>query len=235
VKPGPVAGGQLRRLHAIHRQGEHALVTGPTGSGKSTLGKELVENRARHGSYVMVFSTKLRPDETLDREFKDYTVWKKFKKKPKVYEDRVILRADTRKMSTRQALLHQRQVFGEALDELMHVGHWTFMVDEGFYFCHPQFLGLAQPLALHYAQGRTGKLTAITLAQRPANLPLIIYDNISHAFVGRVRDEEDRKRLANIGAGDKRLHESLKRQGLHDFTWFPIAPDWPGEPFNLAR
>jgi hypothetical protein len=77
----------------------------------------------------------------------------------------------------------------------------------------------------------------VTLMQRPSNVPLIIYGSASHAFISRTRELADLKRLAEMGAKEssRELAQRIAANGRHDFTWVPIAPDWPAETVNLAR
>ncbi|HWV44728.1 MAG TPA: hypothetical protein VN039_01695, partial [Nitrospira sp.] len=114
-------------------------------------------------------------------------------------------------------------------------GKWTLHVDEGLYVCHPSYLGLSDELAMSHALGRSSGLTLITLAQRPANLPLILYGSASHAFVGRTRQASDNKRLSQLGGrhSARELGDRIAGQGRHDFLWVPVAPDWEPETMNL--
>jgi energy-coupling factor transporter ATP-binding protein EcfA2 len=233
---GPVSKDQFSRLRKTWQQGEHILVSGGTGSGKTLLARQLDEIRIQRGGTVIVMVCKLRKDETITREFKGWTRWEKMKRSPAPHEKKVLLWPDTTKCKTmREALQLQKDVFQEAFDILSQVGKWNLHVDEGLYVCDPKFLNLSQELAMLHALGRSSKLTITTLVQRPSNVPLILYGSASHAFVGRTRERTDTQRLAELGGrvSSRDLADRIAAQGRHDFLWVPVAPDWEPETMNL--
>lgn len=235
---GPVARDQMRRLSGTWKQGEHVIVSGATGSGKTLVGRYISDIRLQRGGHVVVFVCKLKPDETITEEFKGWTRWTKWKKRPSPKDTRILLWPDTSKAKTLQeALQIQKDVFRDALDELGKEGKWTVVFDEGLYMCDPRFVNMAQELAMLHALGRSSKLTIVTMMQRPSHVPLIIYGSASHAFIGRTREAVDNKRLSELGGktSAKDLSAIINSQGRHDFLWVPVAPDWDPEPFNLGK
>lgn len=238
MEPGPRTREQLARLDANWEQGEHVLVTGPTKSGKTALARHIVQKRADHGGFVVVLAAKPRPDETLVKDYKDFTRWTTWKKSPSVYERKILLWPDVSKMHTKNDIVsHQKKVFGEAFDSLFKTGHWTVQVDEGLYTCDPSFLNMSDHLAMGHAIGRTSGLTFVTLAQRPAHLPLIVYSSAQHVFVGRARELADLKRLQELGGKEssRELAGRIANQQRHEFTWIPVGPDWPAETIDLKK
>ncbi len=236
---GPTTREQMNRLGRVWKQGQHVLVSGPTGSGKTVLARHIVNQRLRRGGSVIVLCMKPLEDETLTDEFADFDRWKKWRKKPRVYENKILLWPDVSKAKgdKSEILAIQSAVFKEAFNGLNHAGHWTVLVDEGLYTVSPDFLGMSGELAMSHAIGRSGKLTMVTLTQRPSHLPLILYGSASHAFVGRTREATDLKRLSELGSkeGAKALGNRIASQSLHDFLWIPVAPDWEAETVNLSR
>lgn len=236
--PGPVTAEQLKRLASSWKQGEHVLVSGGTGSGKTAFGRHLDEIRLSKGGHVILFVCKLSPDPTLVEDYKGWTRWTKWRKRPSPHDNKVLLWPDTSKAKTLiEARNIQREVFRDAIDGLSKAGKWTVDFDEGLYMCAPSFMGMADDIAMLHALGRSSKLTLITKMQRPSHVPLILYGSAAHAFVGRTRETSDNKRLAELGGNisAKDLSARIAAQGRHDFLWVPVAPDWDPELVNLRR
>jgi energy-coupling factor transporter ATP-binding protein EcfA2 len=239
MRPGPETMRQLNRLRSTWEQGEHVVISGATKSGKTALARHIVQLRYDNGGSVVVFVAKPNRDETITEDYLNngFTRWKSFKK-PSSWERRVLLWPDTSKLRTdAEKLKLQKEIFLDAFDKINDKGKWTLQIDEGLYTCDPTFLNMSSNLAMSHAIGRSNFLSVVTLMQRPANVPLIIYGSASHAFVGRTREETDRKRLAELGAREssRELQAMIGRNARHDFTWIPVAPDWPAETINLAH
>lgn len=233
---GPVARNQLARLAAVWEQGEHVLITGGTGSGKTLLARQLDDMRIARGGSVVVFVCKLQPDATITGEYKGWTRWTTWHKNPLVHENRILFWPKVEKLTPTQAVAVMKREFTRALDEIGKTGKWTVHIDEGLFVSSPHYLGLGNVLGMMYALMRSSKGTMLTLAQRPAHLPVTIYPNLSHAFVGRASELPDLKRLADMdGATNSRaLGNMIRENGKHDFIWIPIGRDWPPERINLA-
>lgn len=239
VDIGPRTRSQLHRLGQVWEQGEHIFVSGPTGSGKTALARHIVDIRIRRGGYVVVFCMKPLEDETIVNEYADFERWQRWKRRPASWEKKILLWPDVSKArGNKDAILDiQKRVFGQAFDGINESGKYTVQIDEGLYTVHPQFLGMSGELAMSHAIGRSGDLTMLTLAQRPSHLPLLLYGSASHAFVGRTRETNDQRRLAELGSreGSRELGRRIADQDRHDFLWVPVAPGWPAESVNLAR
>jgi DNA polymerase III delta prime subunit len=217
-------------------QGDHVLVTGPTKSGKTELTRRLDQIRIDAGSYVVVFVCKLQPDETILKSYAGWTRWTRWHKRVKPTENRILLWPRVEGKSVDEAMALMREVFEEALKEISKTGKWTVHLDEGLLLSSPHFLGLSDLIGMMYALMRTAKATMITLAQRPAHLPVAIYPNLSHAFIGRASELPDLKRLADMdGPSSRQLRDVIMANGTHDFTWIKVGSKEPPEQVNLIR
>ena len=207
------------------KQGEHVVITAGTGYGKTEMARQVVDKRIERNGYVIVFVGKLTPDDTLVNSYPkwEWKVWHEFKRNPTITDNKILLMPDTRKAKTlvgKRSI--QRLVFEDAFNRLANIGKWTVQIDEGLYTCHPQMLNLGTEVAISHAMGRSSGLSIVTLAQRPANIPLIVYSSAAHSFVGRAREYADIKRLSEVTASSvssRELRQDIGRLKKFDFLW----------------
>ena len=240
MRIGPRTRNQLSRLASVWKQGDHVVISGETGSGKTMLGRYLEEIRLRRKGYLVVFVAKLAPDETILNEYKGFRRWTEWDLKNRRDDRRVLLWPDVSKAKDiKEMRAIQRKVFLDAMNDIARPnrGYWTVDFDEGLYMCDPKFMNLDDEIAMLHALNRTNKTTLITKMQRPSNVPLIVYGSASHAFVGRTSEDSDIRRLSNMGGkySSKEIREMMKPLGRHDFLWIPRGPDWEPEVVNLER
>lgn len=242
MKTGPVASEQLRRFGREWEQGQHVLVTGGTGWGKTQLARSLVDARIDRNGYVVVFVGKLRPDKTITDSYAKRDGWTRWTKwrKPNVFERKILLWPNTESPRTKTLEAKrklQAGVFEDALDKLSDIGHWTCQFDEGLYMTSPTFLGLANHIAMLHQMGRSAGLSLMTLAQRPSHLPLVVYGSATHAFTSRTSVLNDRKRLSELGSDDPRnMAKILSDLPVYDFLWTNSRrPGTASEIINLSK
>lgn len=185
------------------RQGEHVSLIGPTGSGKTTLALELLHRR----DYVTVLGTKPK-DSTLDKLVRrdNYELLRSWPRRgPRTYRVRMsdgtertrssaVLWPEFRAASDKQT---QADVFGHALSEMFTAGSWCIFADEVFYLCKE--LGLEQHLTTIWTQGRSLGLSLVAGTQRPAFVPLYMYDQATHLFLWGDNDETNLRRVGGLG------------------------------------
>lgn len=187
-----------RRLKAQiqWKQGQHVFACGGTGTGKSTVAGQFLNQRAQ----VVVAVTKgMDPifEEAPYTNYKRITSWPPPRAMPgKPSPTHVLLWPANQKtgVTTRQ---HKKEIFTEAFDNILLVrGNWCVDIDEEHYACDS--LGLAPAITDLLEQGRSAGISVWNNTQRPAKIPLATYVNSSHAFLFQTQESYDADRLANL-------------------------------------
>ena len=201
------------------RQGEHCLVIGRTGQGKTTLLSRLLPRR----KHVVLFATKAY-DPTLAREFPDFEIVSEFPKKPA--HDRLMLWPKV-SGSLRELTYRQAEVFQDALDRIFTDRGWCVAIDETHYMTSE--LGLGQELALYQHQARSSGISVVSGVQRPAHVPVITYGSATHAFIGRQNEPADLKRLSQLGGVDAKAAAEIVAT-LPKHEWLYLDNSGHGQP-----
>jgi ABC-type cobalamin/Fe3+-siderophores transport system ATPase subunit len=175
-------------------QGEHVVIIGRTGNGKTTLLSQIAPQR----DYKAMFVTKIH-DETITNNFRGWTVLREWK--PKRHHRNILLWPDSSGSLT-DIRERQRSVFRDALDKIFKDRGWTPIFDEGHWMSTQ--LGLADDMAMYQHQARSSYLTVVTGVQRPSQIPVITYGSSTHAFLGRQNEPSDLRRLSGLGGVDSK-------------------------------
>ena len=188
-------------------QGEHVSIIGPTGTGKSYLARQLLPFRR----YAVVMGNKRRDATLSDLMARDgftrvdtwppVVPWWKAKP-PEGWANRVALwphwKGGTHHM--RGVLADQ---FAACYDDVLARGGYTIDVDEAWYQC--KILGLTAYLEELWTGGRSGYASLLAQTQRPAWVPLFMYDAATHLFLFCDNDEANLKRIGGLGGLSSRL------------------------------
>ncbi len=172
------------------KQGEHVAAIGPTGSGKTTLAMHLLELR----QYVVALGTKPQ-DATLEALIKagGYTRFEEWENvEPSRYPKRIVW-PDSRALYSAKA---QQTEFRKALDAIYRQGYWCVYVDELWFIIH--HLKLDLEVRTYLQQARSLGVSLFATTQRPAFVPLEVYDQSTHLFFWRDNDERNLSRLSGI-------------------------------------
>jgi hypothetical protein len=155
--------------------------------------------------YVTVFATKPR-DETMDGLLRQgYLKMERWQSiDPRVYPRRVLWPDATRL----NVIKHQTRIFHHAMGAIYREGGWTVVVDETWYFVNQlslsaaqnngEAISLAQDIKLYLLQARSLGISLVCATQRPAFVPLEIYDQSTHLMFWRDNDETNLRRISGI-------------------------------------
>jgi hypothetical protein len=198
-------------------QGEHVVVIGTTGSGKSTLIRALAERR----DWVVGLASK-KADRTYDRYLElGYERIKRWP--PPIRKDQVgqhvLLWPRVKKMDD---LAKMTPIFRKCLQDVFVDENWTVLLDDMFYLA--KVLGLTAEIeALNY-QVRSLGVTLIGGMQRPSWVPRSTWDQASHAFLRRLADIEDLRTLRGLShLSANQLEELLRTLRRHEWLYLPVA------------
>jgi len=190
-------------------QGEHVLVIGRTGQGKTTLISKIVERR----QHVVMFATKVH-DPVLAKQFPGFRRLDEWKKPP---ANKIMLWPKS-KTNLREIKELQADTFQNALNDIFHDRGWCLVIDEAHWITTE--LGLGQELAMFQHQARSSGISVVTGVQRPAFIPVITYGSTTHAFMGRINEPGDIKRLSGLGGVDaKELGKHLLTLPKHEWIY----------------
>lgn len=190
------------RTPAKWRQGEHVIIVGDTGSGKTYLESKLLELR----DYTIVIKTK--PD---DIKFPGYRKIKKFN--------------DVMDLKTKRFILDsgfdpglQRFHIANTIKLAWKQEGWTIAVDETYYWT--SVLRMEKQLNMLLTQGRSKKLTIVAGMQRPAWISRFALSQATHAFIFRC---EGRDIITLSQALSPRIARPVEELRGHDFVYFNRA------------
>lgn len=194
------------------RQGEHVSLIGPTGAGKTTLALAILPMR----NYVTIIATKPRDPVVAEAKRAGYRVMDSWPDHPDFRETpRIVLWPRFTKLAD---LKRQQRIVHRALGSMFAAGGWTVYVDELAYLTNT--LRLESAVSLLLQQGRSLGLTMVVGTQRPAHVPLLIYDQATHLFLWRDNDEANLKRLGGLGGLDSKvIRRTVAGLALHDVLY----------------
>jgi hypothetical protein len=105
------------------------------------------------------------------------------------------------------SITSQRAVFHDAFGRIYREGGWTVALDETWY--HANILKLEMDIRMFLLQGRSLDISLLAATQRPAHVPLEIYDQSTHLFFWRDNDDANLDRLRRIHAATGRILKTI--------------------------
>lgn len=173
------------------RQGEHVALIGPTGSGKTNAAFWLLPMR----QYVVILGTK--PKDISLEKFGKRHGYKRIKEWGKLSPKRWPRRILWPEARSVDAAAKQAAAFSAAMSRIYVEGGWTLYVDELWFFCH--VLKLTHLIKVYLQQARSLQISLVVSSQRPAWIPVEVFDQSTHLFFYRDNDERNLSRMSGIG------------------------------------
>jgi hypothetical protein len=227
-----------RRLARDWRPGEHVLVVGKTGSGKSHLLAELVSIRR----FVVVVGTKTS-DPLLDSL--EHEGYRRIRSVDEIVwadgvpvHEQLLLWPGASKGDLRRRLSEQADTIRETLTWGERSGRWTIVLDELLWLTRR--LGLSLEVEAAFFGARSAGVSILGAAQRPRHVPLIAMSSARYLVALSTPDEGDRDRLGELGGGmsrkaiaravaglDYERHEALFLDAARNEAAITIAPPRP--------
>lgn len=184
------------------KQGEHVIIIGDTGSGKTYLESKLLDMR----DHVIMIKTK--PD---DITFKGYRKIKKFGDIMDLKNSKFVLDSGF------DPNLQHYNIANTIALAWKQEG-WTLGVDETYYWT--SVLKLEKQLNMLLTQGRSKKLTLVVGMQRPAWISRFALSQATHAFIFRC---EGRDLTTLAQALSPKVVKPVEDLRGHDFVYFNRA------------
>lgn len=184
------------RDHLNWLPGEHFAMIGPTGQGKTTM---LLNVLPLH-PFVTVFATKPR-DESMDRLVNEgYVKLDRWRQLDARIFPRRILWPDATSVDAENK---QKLIFRDAFARIYKEGGWTVAIDELWYVIN--VLSLSREVRVFLLQARALGISLLCATQRPAYIPLEVYDQSTHLMFWRDNDETNLKRISGLASNSAGL------------------------------
>ena len=206
----------------VWQQGDHLILLGKTGRGKSTFAYDVLQRRYEQAwANVCAFITKKRDDTSQDLD------WDVIKEWPPGYKERVgpIPRQDRIPHSrlmlwpsyTKASTFPDdvKKTFLDAIDEIMEEGNWTLYLDEAAYIV--QSLKLRTSMDELFTQSRSNGITLVAGSQRPVWVSRAQLSQHCWVACFKIGDVEESTRAAEVMGNRDRYKGVISTLGEHEF------------------
>lgn len=197
-------------------QNDRAAVIGATGTGKTTLARYLVEDRAKRCS--VVYDAKISDSISA---WSTHAFYDDFERLKRAEEYRLIYRP-----SFRESMDGDAQ---EAFFEWIYWRRYTRLyIDEASAIRG----GVNPPFSLQHilARGRERGISTVVSTQRPKRVPLIFFSEAEHFFIFRLNMVGDRERVFELTGIDPYEQTTLEK---YEFFYYSVDTGQPSQRLKL--
>jgi hypothetical protein len=196
-------------------QGQHVGLIGPTGQGKTTLLTAILPRR----SFTAVMATKPE-DDSMDALIA--SGYDRFEEWPNLAVSKSPRRVIWPDATDIDAEFNQRKVFEHMFARIYKERRWCLVNDEGWYIADQ--LKLARQQRVIWTQGRSLGISFVVATQRPAWVPVEMYNMSTHLFFWRTTEKSAIMRIGSLGSANEPLVKYLvprlePHQALYINTW----------------
>lgn len=210
----------LELFAAKWRMGQHVLIAGPTGSGKTYVAQDLGAMRDR----VVVVATK-EHDDSLELGYKDFTRRKSW---PADYGELLVI--FWKKPRNLKAVGEMRQSISGLMDDLYRHGGWTIYFDDLQFIC--SILKLQEMVKVFYTQVRSAGVSIVSSVQRPFWVPKEATSQSDFVLLFQMHDANDANRVAEgMGLDKQRLRFAISQLEKHEFLFIQVGE----EPIKIEK
>jgi energy-coupling factor transporter ATP-binding protein EcfA2 len=200
-----------------YRGGEHVSFIGPTGSGKTHLALQLLARSAseRLPAYVTVMKAR---DKTLNSFLASHDRWKRILNYPPPPVER--LPGVTKPVGYLVWPVHTNDPEGDDRRhaEIFHRMHRQLYVKGDNIVFDDEVVSLVREMGMKpdltriWTKGRSIGSGLWAATQRPAMVPLEMYDQAQHLFLGNIKDKRSQDRFGEISGVDPELVVAVVRK-----------------------
>jgi hypothetical protein len=214
------------------KPGEHIILIGPTGRGKSTLAGQVISMRRKYcvaldlkGNDPTLMgwpggweTTEVWPFAEENERLQGY-----IRERPDGTKVRVVPPIRLRlapPVRTDTDIADAAITFDECLQDVFHNGRWCVYVDELLIAIDKDLYDLGDRIHRLMVFSRTRLASVVTATQAPRWIPKAVYQQSTHQFHWPIRDEQEFLRQAEItGLGRTNLRNVFRGMKKHEFLY----------------
>lgn len=210
-----------------YKAGQHVSFIGPTGSGKTRLALQLLARSAAEKLPAYVTVMKAR-DKTLNTFLAGHDRWKRVLN----YPPPPVLPGVTKPVGYLVWPVHTNDPEADDArhEEIFHRMHRLLYVKGDCIVFDDEVVSLVREMGMKadltriWTKGRSIGSGLWAATQRPAMVPLEMYDQAQHLFLGPIKDKRSQDRFGEISGVDPELVVSVVRR-LPKWHWLYIRQE----------